>query len=146
MVRQVEGGDVPEIYLPAGALVSCSTEDYELAADPPWRLWTRKGISMAVRDARSRGRRFRLLLHREVAFQVHPELVREPARMSVKPLNGNFLDVRRENLEITIKPRTRGGSRRPAGHRAREYRGERAGKPPPPWSRSAASGNPLLND
>lgn len=136
---------MPDVYLPAGAMVVCSPEDYDLVTSVTWRVWRLRGDPRAVRDSMSRRSRFRLHLHREVAFRIHPELVKEPARMSVKPLNGNFLDVRRENLEIHVKPRTRGGARRPAGHRTRPFHGGPS-KPPPAWSRGAAPRAPVLRD
>lgn len=138
---------MPEVFLASGAQVTCSPEDYDLVTGASWRVWTLKGVPRAVREAMSKRMRFRLHLHREVAFRIHPDLVREPARMSVRPLNGNFLDVRRENLEIAVKPRARGGVRRPAGWKTGTFRGtRRPTKPAPAWSRGAAGQEAVLSD
>lgn len=137
---------MPEVYLPAGGMILFSEQDFDLVTESVWRVWVLKGQPRAVRDATSKCRRFRLHLHREVAFRMRPDLVKTPGRMSVKPINGDFLDVRRENLEITARPRKRGGSRRPAGHNAAPYRGTRPGKPAPKWSRPGAAGEAVRDD
>ena len=138
---------LPAITLRNGFMVVCSSEDYDLAADPSWRVWFLGDKPRAVKDVMAKGQSFRLHLHREIAFRMRPDLVKTPHRMSVRPANGDFLDVRRENLEIAVKPRKRGGVRRPAGYTTGTYRGtNRATGAPPPWSRPGAASAALLGD
>lgn len=118
-----------------------------MVAGARWRVWELKGEPRAVRDAMAERRRYRLHLHREIALRMHPELISKASLMLVRPLNGDFLDVRRENLEITVKPRARGRVRRPAGWATGAFTGTgRKPKRPPAWSRAGCSRGAVQRD
>lgn len=133
---------MPDRYLASGAMIVCSEEDVEVVDGATWRVWVLKGKPRVVWDKMSRGQRYRLHLHREVAFRMRPDLVKKADRVQVIPRNDDFLDVRRENLEIICRPRKRAGPpKRPTGYRAKGgrnsagFRGVKACAEPPPWSR-----------
>lgn len=128
---------MPDRFLSSGAMITFSIEDEDLLDQRTWRVWaaSERDRRMVCADLKAEGRRYRLMLHREVAFRMMPELLKAPERLWVAPKNGNFLDVRRENLEITVRARKR-GARRARGHRVAAYRGTQPAKTPPAWSRS----------
>ena len=116
-------------------MVTIDEDDLAILDGCSWRLWQRKEReqAIAVCDKMSAGRSYRLLLHREVAFRMRPDLVSKADRLKIRPVNSNFLDVRRDNLEITLYPRKHGHVRRPRGHRAKRTP-QAARKQPPAWS------------
>lgn len=124
---------MPDVFLASGAVVQCDPEDLDLF-EASWRIWNGYGVEVAVRDAQSRGRRFRLHLHREVVFRMHPDLVKKARWVKVKARNGDYLDVRRENLEAVVRARKRGGRQRPVGHRRRPFSGTQPHRDPPAWA------------
>lgn len=127
---------MPDVVTHLGCMVTIDDEDADLLGDGSWRLWRRKERqqTILVRDTMAKKRRYRLLLHREVGFRMRPDLVRKADLVTVSCANGNYLDVRRENLEITIRPRKNGIVRRPRGHRIGKSAGPPA-KSPPAWSK-----------
>lgn len=129
---------MPDVYLRAGAMVVLSAEDLSLMDDGTWRPWQVEGRWLVVQDVTAGGRRYRRHLHREVAFRMLPHLIEQAGRMSVTAINGDYLDVRRENLEILVKARSRRGPpRRPGGYVAKPGKksGVACGRCPE-WSRA----------
>lgn len=106
-----------DVLLRSGAIIVCDDEDLEYVASFTWRRWSNGRYIMAARDEDKYGRRYRVLLHREIALRVWP--VDKPQLMKVSALNEDFLDVRRENLSIHV--RTKPGrpkiEPRPLGYR-----------------------------
>lgn len=101
-------------------MIFLDTEDYD-AVGSGWFIYGLRVRNKPLRTqvvARTEtrlGRGFRLYLHREVAMRQDPGLIKKKFR--VYPLNGNYLDCRRENLNVVVaKPR--------AGHPGIEPRGK----------------------
>lgn len=130
-----------EFYLAGGAVVQVDDEDLEIFAEGTWRIWAVKDKPRVVKDYMARGQRYRVAAHREVVFRMRPKLLERADRVFVVPINGDFLDIRRANLEITIWKRKRGATRRPRGHtlstpyRALARSRAQQANEPPAWSR-----------
>lgn len=119
-------------------MVLISSEDLELIDLGAWRVWVLDGAPRAVCDKAAKRKRYRHHLHREVAFRMRPDLIKRADCMRVVAVNGNYLDVRRENLEIVVKPRPRRGpAPRPKGHATGVFRATKPSRKPPAWSRDA---------
>lgn len=99
---------MPMFFLKCGTAVLADEEDLELLSAPnrSWFIYRNQPSqkrSVAWGEKRH-NRMFRIQLHREVAIRTQPELVGRKFR--VLPRNGDFLDCRRENLEVVLaKPR-----------------------------------------
>jgi len=132
---------MPDVTTSRGHMITVDDEDLDLADGFGWRLWRRKERqqSFLVRDMQARKRRYRLLLHREVAFRMRPDLVKKADLVKVTCLNGNYCDVRRDNIEITVRPRPRGHVRRPRGHKISKSTGTPKGTAPA-WSKDGCRG------
>ena len=135
---------MPDMLLSRGYMVTIDDDDIDLVEGVSWHLWRRKERQQAilVRDIMAKKRRYRLLLHREIAFRMRPDLIRKADLVSVAPANGNYLDVRRDNLEITVRPRKHGIVRRPRGHRVGAKASSLCVAPPPAWSKDGCR-NPV---
>lgn len=129
---------MPDIMLASGALVVISTEDVEIMDQFTWRVWELNGTKKVVHDRIARGRSYRMHLHREIAFRMDPKLLRIAYRVRVTAINRDYQDVRRENLEITVRPQPKAGApKRPRGYRDHVYKGTGGPRPanePPAWS------------
>lgn len=117
---------MPIKILATGASVIVDDEDWDLVTDRSWAAWKlcpSGAIVASAKEARF-GREFRLMLHREVVLRARPELIGRYFR--VTPLNGDYLDCRRENLDVRVKKKGVGRPKkepRPQGSRIRDYRG-----------------------
>lgn len=103
-------------------------EDWDLVEDRGWCVWklTPSGKPAASARQQRYGREFRLFLHREVALRKDPSLIGRKFRCT--PINGDYLDCRRENLDVRAKKKTVGRPKiepRPQGSRTRDYLGQR---------------------
>lgn len=114
---------MPDIYLPSGGVITVDDEDYDFVIQWTWRVWSQNGKrpAIAIRDERRYGRTFRASLHREIGARVDPRLIKVGRRGFVRVQNGNYLDVRRENIIVLVKEANRGRppkESRPTGCRA----------------------------
>lgn len=129
---------MPDVRLRCGAMVVLSEEDLELLDQKGWRIWNQagRGEVRVVRDYQAKNRKYRYHLHKEVALRMNPSLLRKAHLLKVTPVNGDYLDCRRENLETVVRPARPGSPKRPGGHFVGALKG-RARKPkaPPAWSR-----------
>ena len=117
---------MPIKVLSGGATIILDEEDFELVEANSWHVYRiRPSMKPAVARIQKRyGRMFRLHLHREIAARVNPSLVKQKFR--VYPHNGDYLDCRRENLEIAVGKRRPGRPRiepRPAGWERHPFKG-----------------------
>lgn len=103
-------------------------DDLDVFGPYSWHIFT---LRPTLRRTASRkevrlGREFRILLHRAVAVRVWPDLIEKKRRFRVTPKNGDYLDCRRENLEITVLDASKRGRKaldpRPTGYRRVHYR------------------------
>jgi hypothetical protein len=102
---------MPFLILKSNLSVWLDDEDVELTEQHSWhlcKLQPSQKPSAAAQQKRY-ARMFRLMLHREVAFRMKPDLVKQSFR--VFPRNGDYLDCRRGNLEIVL-PKDRRGKHR----------------------------------
>jgi hypothetical protein len=102
---------MPMLTTNRGRILQVSDEDYDWAAMRTWRAWApwkAEGVpgEIAVCDETSAGRRFRLQLHREIAARMSRDVRNSPRMWRVRPINGDFLDCRRENLELVRKAKS----------------------------------------
>lgn len=99
---------MPMVFLKCGTAVLVDEIDLDFLTVPnrSWFIYTNQPSqkpSVAWGEKRH-NRMFRLQLHREIAIRREPGLVGRKFR--VLPANGDYLDCRRENLEIVLaKPR-----------------------------------------
>lgn len=140
-----------DFLLGSGALVLIDPEDLELMGEGTWRTHFLEGKWRCVRDVMARGHQYRLSLHREVIFRVDPSLVRKADRLNVIPVNGDFLDVRRENLEFRVFPRKPGAPKRARGAaRKSGFKNSPTAsckpKQPPAWSRDGCADAAVQRD
>lgn len=117
-------------------MITIDDVDVDLLEGVRWHLWRRKERqqTIVVRDVMAAKRRYRLLLHREIAFRMRPDLLKNADRVAVACANGDYADVRRDNLEITLRARKHGFVRRPRGHRVSKSTGVPKGRAPA-WSK-----------
>ncbi len=109
---------MPDLILKCGQAVFLDDEDYDYALDFRWFVWFRTDRSIRVaRDEYAGGRVFRVFLHREIAVRMHPHIAYRAHRMKVWAKNGDYTDVRRENLEVIFRKSHGGGNvgRKPLG-------------------------------
>ncbi len=127
---------MPIKILGSGASVIIDDEDVEVFEGRAWGLFTlspsRK--QCVCRKDVQHCREFRVLLHREVAIHMMPDLIPERRRFTVRPKNGDYLDCRRENLEVRVIGRNRPGRKkidpRPCGSAIRSgFRKSNSGRP-----------------
>lgn len=106
------------LMLERGGMCHVSEEDLEAAREIRWRLSELKpsGNPCAWTRLQQRGRRFDLFLHRRIAILMRPELAKR--NFTVIPLDGDYLNCVRENLEIVVRKKPPGPARKP-GNRAR---------------------------
>lgn len=139
-----------DYILNSGALVLIDPEDLELLGEGTWRSHFLEGKLHCVRDVMAKARQYRLHLHREVAFRQDPGLIRKADRLQVSPINGDFLDCRRDNLAIRVFPRKAGAPKRPRGAARSRFKADptasHAPKQPPAWSRDGCAGAAVRRD
>lgn len=132
---------MPMFFLKCGAAVLADEEDLELLLSDKqtWFVYRiRPSMKLeVVRGEKRHNRMFRLHLHREIALRMRPELVGRSFR--VLPNNGDYLDCRRENLEVVLAKPRRGRPRvdpRPVGWERDPVRKPRVDLPPasPSWA------------
>lgn len=101
---------MPDLILSSGDIVLISPEDYDWALNATWRLWSARPAAapIVVRDETRNGARFRVRLMREIAVRARPFLSSHVRRLTVTPLNGDYLDARRQNLDVNIRALGRG--------------------------------------
>lgn len=115
------------VFMEKGGICHVSDEDYEVASKFRWR---KKSLMPSGRVTawcahQANGRRFDLFLHRLIAVRMDPKLG-DRHEFRVEPIDGDFLNCRRENLEITIRrPKRPGPATRPGGTPLRETRRRR---------------------
>jgi hypothetical protein len=126
---------VPVKILGCGSSVILDAEDLLYVDRWSWHLFT---LSPSMKTTASRkevrfGREYRVMLHREIAVRMRPDLIEKKRRFVVKPINGDYLDCRRENLNVVVRVASRRGAKgvepRPKGYRVKRIRGKS-------WSRS----------
>lgn len=129
---------MPIKVLSSGAMVTVDAEDYDLVDGPSWHIYRiRPSMRTTVARTETRhGRMFRVYLHREIAIRMNPDLLRRKYR--VLPINGDYLDCRRENLRFIVQKRTcgrLGTEPRPKGWQRRKVSGKRQSPPASPtWA------------
>jgi hypothetical protein len=122
-----------DIITASGHVISVDEVDYDFAAASSWRAWSR-GVNkplMAANDEARNGRRFRRLLHREIVLRMLGH-VPNPRLLTVKAVDGDFLNASRENLTYVLVQKGRG--RAPAhphapGYCYKPYRGNPSALP-----------------
>lgn len=124
------GGGLPVKFLGCGTSVLLDAEDIAFADERSWCIFT---LRPSMKKTASRkdvrfGREFRVLLHREIAVRMRPDLIELKRTFRVKARNGDYLDCRRENLEITVQMASKRGRKRfeprPKGALRKRYRGK----------------------
>lgn len=132
---------MPMFFLKCGTSVLVDEEDLDflLAPNRSWFIYTnRPSMKPSVAWGEKRhNRMFRLQLHREISIRRDPGLVGRKFR--VLPANGDYLDCRRENLEVVVAKPRRGRPRvdpRPIGWERAPVRKPRFDVPPasPSWA------------
>jgi hypothetical protein len=101
---------LPIRILKSGATVLVDDEDADLVDAKSWHVYRIRPSmrpEVAVIEYRY-GRMFRLHLHREVVMRMRPDLLETKRKFRVLPINGSYLDCRRENLEIVLARLKRG--------------------------------------
>lgn len=110
---------MPDMILKCGQTVIWDDEDYAEITRHAWFARRRPDCSLRIARHEYAGRRvFKVLLHREIALRMRPELAPRIGVMRVRARNGDYTDVRRSNLEVTLRPKAK-STRKPLGH---EYR------------------------
>jgi len=109
---------MPDLVLKCGQTVIIDDEDYDFVQEVTWYVRDRPDRSRRIiHDEWAGGRMFRIFLHRAIAIRVRPDLIPYVANLKVKARNGDYTDVRRSNLEITLSKRDGGDPRRkPEGY------------------------------
>lgn len=112
-----------QFILPKGSIVLIDDEDVPILESSRWEwlIWRpRSSQSWGLwREEVANGCRFRVPLHRLVALQMEPRMAVDPARYTVRAINRDYMDVRRENLAISFRTRGSGAlprNRKPAGN------------------------------
>lgn len=96
-----------------GVAVTVDPEDVDLAEAHSWHAYHLRPSwrPAPCRKERRFNREFRVFLHREIAVRMRPDLIEKKRKFAVTPLNGDYLDCRRENLAITIRAPHRVGAK-----------------------------------
>lgn len=119
---------MPIKVLPGGASVVLDAEDFDLFDRHSWHVFT---LRPSMRPSASRkeqrfGRVYRILLHREIAVRIDPDLISKKRKFRVLPKNGDYLDCRRVNLDVVVLTPSKRGRRavepRPTGYRRCGYK------------------------
>ena len=137
---------MPSMTLKCGRSVLIDPEDFDFVLTKTWRSWDprlRYLAPLCVHDDYANGRKFRLRLHRVIAARMQPDLVPVMHRTKVFAKNGNYFDVRRENLEIVVRPQGRGKPKldpRPRGYVAAKRASNAIDSESPLWSATAKRG------
>lgn len=135
---------MPIKILGCGASVILDDEDYELVTAHSWHVYAIRGRTTVRKPAVARlqmryGRQARLHLHREVAIRADPSIIKK--KFQVRARNGDYLDCRRENLEVRIQRQGPGRPKlepRPIGWKQRDV--QNLTRPRAPASPSWAGG------
>lgn len=93
---------MPAKVLNCGALIYFDEEDADLVDGRSWHVnkqFPTNSLRVAATERRY-GRMYRVTLHREVALRIRPEILTRKLKFRAVPRNGDFLDCRRENIEI----------------------------------------------
>lgn len=117
------------VFMERGGIVHVSDDDYEAASGFSWRVFRLKpsGREVAWVPHQANRRRFDLFLHRLIAVRIDPSL--DHKKFTVRPRDGDYLNCRRENLEIVVqRTKRQGQAPKPGGH---PVRGARRSRPRP---------------
>lgn len=117
---------MPVKLLNTGPLVYYDEEDADLLDSRSWHTQVHfpSGRPYVVASERRHNRTFKVKLSRMVALRMRPDLLTRKLRFKATPKNGDYLDCRRENIEIKIilasrrgrkglDPRAKGWQREP---------------------------------
>lgn len=90
------------IFMQHGGVCHVSDEDHEAASRYKWRGWALhpSGRETAWFRHQSGHRRYDIFLHRLVAVRMDPNTASR--RFTVYPIDGDYLNCRRDNLEIQL--------------------------------------------
>lgn len=107
------------LFLESGGMCHVSEEDLEYASRVAWSVWLLKpsGNPCAWTRLQRHGRRFDLFLHRLIAVRANPDLAKR--NFTVTPVDGDYLNCERANLETSIRRKKPGPARKPGSARSR---------------------------